>query len=128
MKPKNNAGFSLIDVLVAIVLLGILVVPTCTSLLFSVRMNERAEEMLQAQLAVSSTVETLMAEGIDPGKTYTFPDVDVDVLGKEETGEETFYKVTVTSTEIASVSVTTFIRHDISVPYATTPPAGGGTS
>ena len=93
-----------------------------------VKLNERAEEMLQAQLAVSSTVETLMAEGIDPGKTYTFPDVDVDVLGKEETGEETFYKVTVTSTEIASVSVTTFIRHDISVPYATTPPAGGGTS
>lgn len=121
MKPKYNAGFSLIDVLVAIVVMGILVVPTCTSLLLSVRMNARAEEMLQAQLAVSSAVEKLMAEGIDPEETYSYPGAEVTV---EETAEDTYYKVTVTSTEIDSVSVTTFIRHDISVPYATDP-AGG---
>ena len=124
MKPKNNAGFSLIDVLVAVVLLGILVVPTCTSLLFSVRMNNRAEDLLQAQLAVSSAVEILMSEGITPGDTYSYPDVEVRV---EETDEDTFYKVTVTSAEIASVSATTFIRHDISVPYATEPAGEGGT-
>ena len=116
MKPKNNGGFSLIDVLVAIALLGILVVPTCTSLLFSVRMNNRAEEILQAQLAVSSAVETLMAEGIGGlSEDYShLSDVEVTV---EKTDEVTFYKVTVTSTEIDSVSVTTHIRHDISVPY-----------
>lgn len=128
MKPKHNAGFSLIDVLVAIALLGILVVPTCTSLLLSVRMNHRAEEILQAQLAVSSTVETLMAEGIDPwvGLTDKYPDVIVNWTEDEETKEDTYYIVVVTSKTVPSVSVTTYIRHDISAPYPTE--TQGGTT
>ena len=64
MKQKNNAGFSLVEVLVAIVLLGAIVVPTCTGLVLSVRLNEKSKDMMQAQLAVSSAVETLMASGI----------------------------------------------------------------
>ena len=120
MKPKHNAGFSLIDVLVAITLLGILVVPTCTSLLLSVRANNRAEELLRAQLAVSSTVEILMAEGIQPGVGYSKPDSGVEVT-VENTEELTYYKVTVTCD---SVSVTTYIRHDISAPYPTEPQGG----
>ena len=64
MKQKNNAGFSLVEVLVAIVLLGAIVVPTCTGLVLSVRLNEKSKDMMQAQLAVSSSVETLMASGI----------------------------------------------------------------
>lgn len=66
MKHKFNAGFSLIEVLVAIVVLGAFVVPTCASLVLSARMNAKTESLMQAQLAVSSAVETLMAEGIDP--------------------------------------------------------------
>lgn len=73
---KRNGGFSLIETLVSIVILGAMVVPTCTALVMTVKLNDKTEKMLQAQLAVSSTVETLMAEGIsgeiDPER---FPDV-----------------------------------------------------
>ena len=62
---KNNEGFSLVEVLLAMVLLAAIVIPTCTSLVLSFRMNAKAEALMQAQLAVSSAVETLMAEGID---------------------------------------------------------------
>lgn len=61
---RRNAGFSLVEVLVAIVLLGAMVVPICTSLVVSLRINDKTDAMLQAQLEVSSAVEHLMAEGI----------------------------------------------------------------
>ena len=64
MKRKNNAGFSLVEVLVAIVLLGTLVVPICTSLFLTYRLNDKTDTLLRAQLDVSSAVETLLAEGI----------------------------------------------------------------
>lgn len=139
MKHKHNAGFSLIEILVAIVLLGAIVVPTCTSLVMSVRMNARTEEMLQAQLAVSSAVEILMAEGIDPDRVRTEADakdydwIEVNINGVKDwadqlpevsvktkkgktvtvNNEETvlYYEVTVADNENL-VSVTTFIRAD----------------
>lgn len=64
MKRKHNEGFTLVELLVSIVILAAIVIPTCTSLVLSYRMNAKSEEMLQAQLAVSSAVEKLMAEGI----------------------------------------------------------------
>lgn len=64
MENKHDAGFSLIEVLIAIVILAAIVVPTCSSLVISHRMNAKTERLMQAQLDVSSAVETLMAEGI----------------------------------------------------------------
>ncbi len=64
MKTKNDQGFSLIEVLVAIVILAAFVVPTCSALVLSARMNAKAQALMQAQLDVSSAVETLMAKGI----------------------------------------------------------------
>ncbi len=64
-KLKNDSGgFSLIEVLVAIVILGVIVVPVCQGIVNSVALNRAANEILQARLAVSSAVETLMAEGV----------------------------------------------------------------
>lgn len=63
-RNKWNAGYTLIEVLVAISILGIIVSPVCANLVMSLRVNNKTDEMLQAQLAVSSAVETLMAEGI----------------------------------------------------------------
>lgn len=63
-RNKWNAGYTLIEVLVAISILGIIVSPVCANLLLSLRVNNKTDEMLQAQLDVSSAVETLMAEGI----------------------------------------------------------------
>ena len=68
MKQKQDGGFSLIEVVLAMVILALIVVPTCTSLVLSFRVNAKADAMLQAQLAVSSAVEKLMATGINDTK------------------------------------------------------------
>lgn len=64
-KLKETAGFTLIESLVAITILGLVVVPIGSSLVLSFRLNARSESTMQAQLAVSRAVETIMAEGID---------------------------------------------------------------
>lgn len=61
---RNNAGSTLVEIVVAMAILGAFSVSACTSLVLGLRLNDKAESMLQAQLAVSSAVETLMAEGI----------------------------------------------------------------
>ena len=71
---KHNEGFSLIEIVVAIAILGLIVVPCGSALLMSIRINEKAQQMMQAQLAVSSAVETLMAEGIESAS----PEYDVE--------------------------------------------------
>ena len=63
---RNNAGSSLVEIVAATAIMGILVGAVCTSLMFGLRLNEKTDAQLKAQLAVSSAVETLMAEGIDP--------------------------------------------------------------
>ena len=64
MKRRNDEGATLIEIMVAIALLAIIVIPACSSLILSHKINAKTEKVLQAQLAVSSAVETLMAEGI----------------------------------------------------------------
>lgn len=115
-KSPNNAGFSLIEVLISIVLLGALVVPICTGLVLSFRLNAKTDDLMQAQLAVSSAVETLMAEGIteangeDYGKTENndrFPDVIIKT--SKENDSDPYYVVVVSDNE-GMVTVTTHIR------------------
>ena len=124
MKNKHDGGFSLIEVVLAMVILALIVVPTCSSLVLSFRVNAKSEAMLQAQLAVSSAVEQLMAEGItedriqgtepveydiipingDVPEMDNFPDVKVVVTKDGEC-----YKVVVTDNNDL-VTVTTYIR------------------
>lgn len=139
MKKENNAGYSLIEVLAAILLLGILSVPLCNSLVMGHRMNLKSQQLLQAQLEVSAAVEQLMAEGITgakseydmvdnaqgTGKIDRFPGVKVktteakvtvktvDAAGNVQDTTITIpscFEVTVTSERDDSVAVTTFIR------------------
>lgn len=124
MKRKSEAGFSLVEVLVAIALLGIVVIPTCSALVMSFRMNAKTDEMMQAQLAVSSAVETLMAEGIThPSDKYDmveynsekvdrFPEVTVKTTAVEG---KPYYTVEVAS-EDGLVSVKTTIRAEEPAP------------
>ena len=132
MKQKHNGGFSLIETVVAIAILGLIVVPCCSGLLMSIRINEKAQQMMQAQLAVSSAVETLMAEGIDantvaaaavmevaydeiswtaegaPEVIDRFPEVTVNV---EQVEANPYYNVKVTCGDL--VEVTTTIREAV---------------
>lgn len=47
MKQNRNGGYSLIEILLAIVLLGAIMVPTCTSLVMSIKINDRTDEIMQ---------------------------------------------------------------------------------
>ena len=130
MKGKNNAGFSMVEVLVAIAILAGIAIPVCSSLVLSLRVNAKAEMMLQARIAVSSAVETLMAEGItEASEEYILEgvrnvkikttEVELDNPNKPEAaalaadGEEEpkplCYEVTVTD-DAGLVTVTTYIR------------------
>ncbi|MBQ3257726.1 MAG: type II secretion system protein [Oscillospiraceae bacterium] len=135
----NNAGFSLVEIVAAIAILGIFFGTACTSLVLGLRMNEKTDAKLQAQLAVSSAVETLMAEGIDSAKVTTpdidyglttetdengipfdrFPEVTVSVKTvPDEVGGASlpYFKVTVTSDKVEDVTVTTYIREAVNKP------------
>lgn len=76
---QNNHGFSLIETVVAMAILGAFTVSICTCLVLSLRMNEKTSTLMQEQMAVSSAVETLMAEGIKP-ETGMTNDYDYSVV------------------------------------------------
>ena len=109
---KQTAGFSLIEVVVAIAILGMVTIPLGGGLVLSHRLNARSEQMIQARLDVSNVVEALMAEGIaaEERENYTsrFSGVTVTV-NDPETGEEA-YRETVTSRSVGTVSVEPYIR------------------
>lgn len=68
MRQRTNnriAGFSLLEVVVGIALLGLVTVPICASLVLSVRLNAHSQSLMHAQLQASGMVETLLASGID---------------------------------------------------------------
>lgn len=105
---KNNGGFSLIEVLVAIVILAAVVIPTCSALVMSHRLNAETDKLMKAQLAVSSAVETLMAEGIDTANNNyenRFEGVTVTV-----TQNGAYYNVVFVANADEDVRVETAIR------------------
>ena len=125
---QNNGGFSLVEVVAAIAILGMFFTAACSSLVLGLRINEKSDQMLQEQLAVSSAVETLMAEGIDASKissedhktyiadtisdqvTVSVTAATIEIVADDNsTTIETlpYYHVTVTCNK---VTVTTFIR------------------
>jgi prepilin-type N-terminal cleavage/methylation domain-containing protein len=115
VKGKNNEGFSLVEVLLAMVILAVIVIPVCSSVVLSVRVNTKANDVLQNRVAVSSAVETLMAQGVThPHDQYDvvegtdlFPDVKISTSA--EGTEPAYYTVTVTDTN-QLITVTTKIR------------------
>ncbi len=66
---SRRAGSSLIEVVVSIAILGLVVVPLCSSIVLAHRVNARTEALMQDQLAVSAAVERLMAQGVDVSAT-----------------------------------------------------------
>lgn len=113
---KGNAGYSLVEIVIAMALLAIITIPTYTCLNMSVKINAAADQLLKAQLAVSSAVETLMAEGIDDVQLTKaddeneyksrFPSVTID---KEIVNEAATGRYIISSNEQPTVTVITYI-------------------
>lgn len=104
MKNKNDQGFSLIEILVAIVILTAIVVPTCSALVMTNEMNNRSDELMKAQLAVSSAVEILMAEGL----LVDFQSVEV---------KDNCFEVEVTIPDVGTYKAFRYETEDARFPY-----------
>lgn len=81
---KRTDGFTLVESLAAILILAAIVIPTCSALLLSHRMNAKAETLLQGQLAVSSAAEYLQAGMSAEDAMDAFP------VGITETGAKKY--------------------------------------
>lgn len=116
-KQANNrtAGFSLIEVMVAILILGLAVVPVCSSIITTYRINARGDALLKTQLAVSSKVEELMATGLSGPVNETEDNITVVAVRARNADEDLpYYEVTVTGVMpngSDNITVNTFIRH-----------------
>lgn len=120
MKHKHNAGYSLVETVVAIAILAIIVTPISTGMVLAFKMNAKTEQLMQAELAVSSAVEMLMANGIDGTIEATVEqrmldagqpvDVVINLSGNET---DPYFEVTVSNIPEengATVTAKTFIR------------------
>ena len=129
MKKKNNEGFSLTEVLVAMAILTAIVIPVCSSLVLCSKLDARAEATLRARIAVSSAVERLSAAGITGASgSYDvvqgndeYPDVKVSTT---QGTDAAYYNVVVQDNQ-GLVTVTTCIR---AAAPAEDNGAGGGNS
>lgn len=69
MKNRKNGGYTLIETMIAIVILAIIVVPTGSSIVLSYKINAKTEQLLDAQLKLTSAVEYLKFHGYEDYKS-----------------------------------------------------------
>ena len=55
---ERTAGFSLLEVVVAIAIIGLISAPICTSLILAGRINAHSQVVMEAHLNVRAAVET----------------------------------------------------------------------
>ena len=118
---QRTAGFTLVEIIVAIAIMGLVSAPICASLVLAGRINARSQAVMEAQLDVRTAVETLMEEGVTEAsgdyRAEEFPGVKIQTE-QERTGDP-YYKVTVSDDRAEPlVTVDTYIH---------AAPGGGGT-
>ena len=117
---ERTAGFSLLEVVVAIAIIGLISAPICSSLILAGRINAHSQAVMEAHLNVRTAVETLMQDGVtQPSDNYraeAFPNVTVKTV---KDGDNPYYRVTVKDKHTGPlVTVNTYVR---------AVPEGGGT-
>ena len=117
---ERTAGFSLLEVVVAIAIIGLISAPICSSLILAGRINAHSQAVMEAHLNVRTAVETLMKDGVteasDNYHADEFPNVTIKT---EKDGENPYYHVTVSDKPTEPlVTVNTYVR-------AVSPEGGG---
>lgn len=108
---QRTAGFTLVEIIVAIAIMGLVSAPICASLVLAGRLNARSRAIMEAELHVRSAVETLMEAGVqNPVQTFS----NVKVVAEKDDPNDPYYKVTVSDavedgTE-PLITVETYIR------------------
>lgn len=118
---ERTAGFSLLEVVVAIAIIGLISAPICSSLILAGRINAHSQAVMEAHLNVRTAVETLMKDGVTAEsnnyRAGAFPNVTVKTV---KDGENPYYRVTVSDKPTEPlVTVKTYVRAVL--------PEGGGT-
>ena len=119
---ERTAGFSLLEVVVAIAIIGLISAPICTSLILAGRINAHSQVVMEAHLNVRTAVETLMKDGVteesDEYHKNEFP--KVTIITKKDPDGDPYYHVTVKDRHTEPlVKVETYVRAVL--------PEGGGT-
>ena len=109
---ERTAGFTLLEVVVAIAILGLVSAPICSSLILAGRINAHSQVVMEAHLNVRTAVETLMKDGVtEASAAYCaekFPNVKIET--KKVDGKP-YYHVTVSDKRTEPlVTVETDIR------------------
>lgn len=110
---ERTAGFSLLEVVVAIAIIGLISAPICSSLILAGRINAHSQAVMEAHLNVRTAVETLMKDGVteasDNYHADEFPNVTIKT--KKEDGSDPYYHVTVSDKHTEPlVTVETYVR------------------
>lgn len=118
---ERTAGFSLLEVVVAIAIIGLISAPICTSLILAGRINAHSQAVMEAHLNVRTAVETLMKDGVtEANPAYRKRDFPNVTIKTEKDGENPYYRVTVSDKPTEPlVTVNTYVRAVL--------PEGGGT-
>lgn len=116
---ERTAGFSLLEVVVAIAIIGLISAPICTSLILAGRINAHSQAVMEAHLNVRTAVETLMKDGVtEENNKYRERDFSNVTIITEKDGDNPYYRVTVSDKPTKLVTVKTYVR---------AVPEGGGT-
>lgn len=118
---ERTAGFSLLEVVVAIAIIGLISAPICTSLILAGRINAHSQAVMEAHLNVRTAVETLMKDGVTEAnpayRKSDFPNVTIKT--EKEADSDPYYHVTVSDKPTEPlVTVKTYVR-------AVSPEGGG---
>ena len=100
----GKKGFTLIEVIVSIAILGLVSVPLCTSLMKSYEFTMGTNTLLEDHLEATSIVEELMAEGISVTANGTSAGIDVNDISINASESISIGEYSISSTEETTTS------------------------
>ena len=109
---ERTAGFTLLEVVVAIAILGLVSAPICSSLILAGRINAHSQVVMEAHLNVRTAVEILMQDGVTAASDeYRKDEFSTVTIKTEKVVGKPYYHVTVSDKRTEPlVTVETDIR------------------